>query len=244
MLFVAHRGESLEAPENTLAAFRLAWQRRCRCIECDVRRTSDGEIVCMHDPSTLRTTGVDYVVERTPYSKLWRLDAGSWKDPEWIGEAIPLLSEVLYEMPADGRIFIELKSSSDILEPLFEVIDKAQVSFWQIRLIAFDFETIKRAQALFPAVKVHLLTSFEEQNGQLVPDAETLLEKLQVAGVAGIGFQANDSLNKDFVRTFTEAGIDVNVWTIDDLDKARRFAQMGVNSITSNHAAYLAGNMI
>ncbi len=64
MLFIAHRGESLDAPENTLSAFALAYERNCPCIECDIRMTSDGEIICIHDENTLRTTGNDYNVKK------------------------------------------------------------------------------------------------------------------------------------------------------------------------------------
>ena len=240
MLFVAHRGESLDAPENTMAAFALAWNRHCRCIECDVRLTSDGEIVCMHDASTLRTTGVDLEIARTPYSKLWPLDAGAWKDPDWEGEAIPKLSEVLSEMPADGRIYIEIKCSTEILAPLKKVIDDAPVSLWQIRLISFDSEVVTQARKLFSGVKVHQLLTFSSENGELVPDADSLIAKLKELKVVCVGCQAHDDLTADYIKKIMNAGIDVNVWTIDDTDKTKRFVHMGVSSITSNRAAELS----
>ena len=56
---VAHRGESLIAPENTLESFTLAWARGAVCIEGDFHLSKDGEIICMHDDNPLRTCGVD-----------------------------------------------------------------------------------------------------------------------------------------------------------------------------------------
>jgi glycerophosphoryl diester phosphodiesterase len=241
MLFIAHRGESLEAPENTMAAFRLAWNRHCRCIECDVHMTSDGEIVCIHDASTARTTGVDLLVAKTPYAKLWSLDAGAWKGEDWEGEAIPKLSDVLSEMPADARVYIEIKSHIDILDRLKRVIKQAPVSMWQIRIIAFDDATAARAREIFPGVKVHLLVSFKETPDGLVPDAKTLVAHLKELGVDGVGTHAHDDLTEEYVNTVRNADIDYNVWTVDDVDQVKRFIAMGVDSITSNHAAYLSG---
>lgn len=61
-LLIAHRGASRDAPENTLAAFDLAWQQGADGIEADFRLTGDGRIVCLHDASTGRTAGVDLTV--------------------------------------------------------------------------------------------------------------------------------------------------------------------------------------
>ena len=57
VLYISHRGESADAPENTMAAFRLAWERGTDGIECDVHRTADGEVVVIHDGDTGRVAG-------------------------------------------------------------------------------------------------------------------------------------------------------------------------------------------
>ena len=59
---IAHRGASHDAPENTLAAFRLAWEQGADGIEGDFRLSRDGEIICLHDATTRRTAGIDLVV--------------------------------------------------------------------------------------------------------------------------------------------------------------------------------------
>ena len=76
---VAHRGASLDAPENTLAAFRLAWSQGADAIEGDFRLTKDGRIACLHDDTTQRTAGLDLTVADSTLAELRELDVGSWK---------------------------------------------------------------------------------------------------------------------------------------------------------------------
>lgn len=240
MLFIAHRGESLDAPENTLSAFSLAYERNCPCIECDVRRTSDGEIICMHDDNTLRTTGIKRSIGRTSYEKLWRLDAGAWKDRKWEGEVIPKLSDVLSELPADGRIYIEVKDSVDTIEPLIKVVANAPVSRWQITIVAFDREVVAKAKHIFHGVKVLWLVSFKDEAGTISPDADELIASLRELRADGVDVQASDMLTEEYVRKVHDAGFSFHVWTVDDEKQAKRFIDYGVDSITSNRAAELS----
>ena len=66
-MITANRGASHDAPENTLAAFKLAWKQQADAIEGDFRLTADGKIVCIHDADTRRTCGVNLVVADTPF---------------------------------------------------------------------------------------------------------------------------------------------------------------------------------
>ena len=88
---VAHRGASADAPENTVPAFQLAWERGADRIEGDFFLTSDGVIVCFHDKTTKRLGGGNLKVSSTPYQQLRALDVGAWKDPKWKGTRIPTL---------------------------------------------------------------------------------------------------------------------------------------------------------
>src|SRR6187402_1705451 len=77
---VAHRGASYDAPENTLAAFKLAFEQGADGVEADFYLSSDGEIVCCHDKDTQRTAGVKHVINKTPLKVLRTLDVGRWKN--------------------------------------------------------------------------------------------------------------------------------------------------------------------
>jgi len=107
-LIVAHRGSSIDAPENTLPAFLLAWEQGSDAIEGDFHITADGVIVCVHDKDTRRVAGVDLVVKDVTYQQLKDLDAGSWKAPEWEGTYMPTLSEVLATVPRGTRNLMHL----------------------------------------------------------------------------------------------------------------------------------------
>ncbi len=98
-MIVAHRGASYDAPENTLAAFELAWQQGSDGVEGDFYLTADGKIVCIHDRDTQRTGGQKLAVEQSTLSQLRSLEYGGWKDAKYKGEPIPTFEQVLKTVP-------------------------------------------------------------------------------------------------------------------------------------------------
>src|SRR5512138_390835 len=90
----AHRGASAHAPENTLAAFRLALEHGADGIELDAKLTSDGQVVVIHDQTVERTTGDPGMVRDMTLAQLKALDAGSFFDSAFTREPIPTLAEV------------------------------------------------------------------------------------------------------------------------------------------------------
>src|SRR3989449_9458057 len=106
-LVIAHRGASAAAPENTLAAFRLAADLGADGIELDVRGTADGQLVVLHDASVNRTTDGAGRVAALTLDQLRRVDAGKKFGPSFRGERIPLLSQV-FEVVA-GRLLVDVE---------------------------------------------------------------------------------------------------------------------------------------
>ena len=94
-LIIAHRGASNLAPENTLASFRLAKELGADGIECDVQLTKDHKLVIAHDFFTDAHTGVKGDIYDMTFDELRQLDFGKWKSPEYEGEKIPTIEEVL-----------------------------------------------------------------------------------------------------------------------------------------------------
>ena len=117
-MIVAHRGASKQAPENTIPAFKLAWEQGTDAIEGDFQLTKDGAIVCIHDKDTKRVAGVKKIVEDTTLEELRKLDVGAWFGENWRGTVIPLISEVLAAIPDGKKIYIEIKSGPEILPKL------------------------------------------------------------------------------------------------------------------------------
>src|SRR4051812_13053462 len=94
--WIAHRGESYLAPENTLAAFKLTWELGgADAGETDIHLTRDNQLVISHDKDTKRTTGTELLIKDSTLAQLRALDAGSWKDPKYSGEKLPTLAEAL-----------------------------------------------------------------------------------------------------------------------------------------------------
>lgn len=106
---IAHRGARRDAPENTLAAFRLALDQGADLLELDVRQTRDGELVVIHDEYVNRTTNGVGAVRDLQYAELHRLDAGLWRGEQFTGQRVPRLREVLDLTAGAAGIAVELK---------------------------------------------------------------------------------------------------------------------------------------
>src|SRR5512138_1617646 len=109
-LVLGHRGASADAPENTLAAFRLALAQGADGVELDVWRCATGEVVVAHDEDARRVAGVDLRIRDAPLAALRALDVGAWKGDRFGGERIPLLAEVLEALPG-AVVNVELKAA-------------------------------------------------------------------------------------------------------------------------------------
>jgi len=131
-MVVAHRGFSGRFPENTLRSFREALQLPIDAVELDVRRTKDGVLVVIHDPTVDRTTNGRGRVADLTWDELQRLDAGAWKGSEFVGERIPRLEEVLKLIDGCVVVFVEIK----------EVGTEADIVATLGRLDAFDWVKI------------------------------------------------------------------------------------------------------
>lgn len=239
--FVAHRGESLDAPENTLAAFRLAWERGVSTIELDVHLTADGRAILSHDPNTRRTTGVDRVIRNSTLEELRELDAGRWKGAQWAGERMPTLEEVLATIPENGRCLIEIKEGPDVVPAVARAIEASGKRPEQLVIISFNAETVAEAKRRLPDIPAFYLSSFRRDTttGTWRPTVDELIQTARRIGADGLDLSVNGPVDADFVARVKQAGLEMHVWTVDDLEVARRMVAAGVNSITSNRAAWL-----
>jgi len=237
-LIVAHRGASADAPENTLAAFRLAFQQNADGIEGDFYLTADGKIVCHHDKDAKRTAGKALNIERATLEQLRELDFGTWKSADFAGEKIPTFEEVLRTVP-DGKTFvIELKSGPEIVPVLKAELDRLDHAKIDLMIISFDATTIRSCKDLMPEIKAHWLTGFDREasNGDYEPSAEGVVETLRQCGADGLGFNGNADIDyADFLKALRGGGYDeFHVWTVDRGDSAETFSGLGVYGITTN----------
>lgn len=242
-MIVAHRGASYDAPENTLAAFKEAWAQGADAIEGDFYLSGDGRIVCIHDKSTKRTTGgkADLNVADVSLEELQKLDVGSWKDPKFAAERIPTLEDVLATVPEKGKIFIEIKCGTEIVDPLVEVLSKSPLRASQIVIISFDRDVVALCRLRMRQYKANWLTSYKKQDdGSYQPDLATVLRTLKEIYASGLGTKADEAVvDQDFTTALLAAGIEPHAWTINDAEQARRFQDMGFLSITTDRPQFI-----
>lgn len=241
---VAHRGASADAPENTLVAFEEAWHQGADAIEGDFRLTGDGSIVCMHDKTLQRTTGDPRKVTEVTLEEIRALDAGSWKGGRFAGEPVPTLEEVFEVVPPGKRILIEVKAGPEIVPALANVVHSSALHESQVTVIAFDREFVRAFKRVRPSTKVLLLSSFKDEGGTWTPSMEELIARALEVGADGVDVEAvPEVVDLEFVRSCLNAGLEVHVWTVDDVQLARRMAAVHVGSITTNQPGRLRAGM-
>ncbi len=240
-LIIGHRGASRDAPENTLESFRCAWEQGADGIEADFRLTADGRIVCMHDETTARTTGVAMNIADTDLKELRRLDAGLWKSTSWTGTIIPTLDEVLAALPDGSWFFIEIKSGPEIIVPLEKALQASGLSPQRIRLLSFSAPLIAKLKRQLPGWHACWLCDYRHTtlNNAGHPPRTDILDTLNHTGADGLASANRSFLDRNMVTTLQELDKEIHVWTVDRLPAARRLCALGVDSIMTNRPGWL-----
>jgi glycerophosphoryl diester phosphodiesterase len=244
-LIIAHRGESSDAPENTLAAINLAWEREVKSVEIDIQLTSDNEIVVIHDYDTLRISGEKKIIKNTSLKELKLLDAGSHKSRKWKGEPIPTLNEVLITVPEHGRLIIEIKSDERILGKLKNDLARSGLRNSQIEIISFNEDTLAKARQLMPEYKMLWLLDLDYHRPWWLCriNERKIIRKVKKLDFNGVDVWSGKILSKEFIANFKDAGLMVYVWTVNDPGKAKWLIESGIDGITSDRAHWIAGQI-
>ena len=241
-LVIGHRGASREAPENTLASFRLAFEQGADGIEADFWLSLDGEIVCLHDDNTRRTSGVKLRVEQSTWQELRQLDVGGWKGENWRGEPIPSLAQVLAALPADKRLFIELKGGPGIIPRLCATLAAAGVEPQRLRLLSFSAELIRSLKERLPEYRACWLTDYRWR-AAWHPSPREVLDTLRSCRADGLASRSRGILESSFVAALREESREIHVWTVDAAAEARRLAALGVDSIMTNRPLWIGRSL-
>lgn len=241
-LIVAHRGASHDAPENTVAAFNLAWEQNADAVEGDFYLTRDGKIACIHDKTTKKTAGKEIKVADATLAELQKLEYGAWKHAKYKGEPLPTLDDALKTVPAGKKIFIEIKCGPEIVPALKAALKKSSLKPEQTIVIAFDEEVIAAVKQTIPGIKAFWLTSFklDAQTGKWTPSVGSILGTLKKIKADGLDCKAEPKVvTKAFVKKIRAAGMELHCWTINDAKLARKFQKLGFDSITTDRPAFL-----
>lgn len=240
-LIIAHRGESFDAPENTLASINLAWKRNINAVEIDIHMTLDQAIVVIHDDDTFRISGKKLKIEKSTLPELKQLDIGSHKDSKWNSERIPTLKQVLKTVPKNGRLVIEMKSDDSLLKKLKNELANSQLHPNQIELIAFNFKTLTQAKQVMPEYKMRWLLDLDYFWPWWMPriSERRIIRKLRKQNLDGVDVWAGKLLNRNFISAFKNSGLSVYAWTVDEPEKVKSLIADGVDGITTNRAGWI-----
>ncbi|MEX2585480.1 MAG: glycerophosphodiester phosphodiesterase family protein [Balneolaceae bacterium] len=245
--WIAHRGLSASAPENTAASIQLAWLSGVDAVEVDVRLTADGEVVLFHDETLFRLCGLNRKPEEMSLTELRLLDVGSWKGEQWAGEKIPLLGDVMRDMPPEKRIYIEVKSGPDIISVLVELLNRSGLEDSQLSVIAFSMELASRVKSQRPQTAVYWICDLNdarrEMNGKVRPGR--LIDLVQKAGLDGLDLSfSHPARDGEIVRVVKEAGLGCYIWTVDNPESGQLAIEAGVDGITSNCPSLLREELV
>lgn len=226
----AHRGASAHAPENTMAAFELAFDQGADALEFDVMLSVDGEVVIIHDPTVDRTTtGTGYVKDMS-YRTLSMLDAGSFYNSEYRGETIPTLEQVLLEF--GSKIFLNIELKNDIT-PFDQLPTKViglikQYNLQdQVLLSSFNPIALIRSRRQCSSIPIGLLANSGWKGATALSWPGRLLK-----------FQAvhpyfND-VTAEFVQRAHNAGYRVHAYTVNHEEDMQKLFAMRVDGIYTN----------
>ncbi|MGW1101652.1 glycerophosphodiester phosphodiesterase [Streptomyces sp. NPDC002540] len=250
---VAHRGASDDAPEHTLAAYRKAIEDGADALECDVRLTADGHLVCVHDRRVNRTSNGRGAVSALELSELAALDFGSWKDreesesPDWDpvpGELTSVLTlerllELVTETRAAGRplqLAIETKHptrwAGQVEERLLHLLKRFELDAppaddpSPVRIMSFSARSLHRVQAASPTLPTVYLMQFVSprlRDGRLPAGAR----------IAGPGMRIVRS-HPGYIERLHRAGHRAHVWTVDEPEDVALCIDLGVEAIITN----------
>jgi len=239
---IAHRGDSLHAPENTLAAFETAYRRGAEAIEFDVKLTADGQVVMIHDQTVDRTTDGTGRVTKKSLAELRRLDAGSHFSEKFRGEHIPTLDEVFGEL--GQKLFMNLELSNyytpfDGLVPA--VVGLVRKHRMQERIIFSSFfaSNLVLAHRFLPDVPCGLLTF----RGRLGAWGRKYGWRRKT--YAALHPFVTD-VDAGLVERVHSAGKQYNVWTVNAAADLQRLIDLGVDGLITDDpglACSLLGRM-
>jgi glycerophosphoryl diester phosphodiesterase len=228
VLRVGHRGAKGHAPENTFASFRRGVELGASVVETDVHLSKDGEVVIIHDHTVDRTTDGHGFVKDLTVAELKQLDAGSWFGPDFAGERIPTLAELLAWGKDRVPIAIEIKNGPiyypGIAEKIIRLLGEHAMTR-QVILISFDHFVLREAKIIAPEVATGILYV-----GRLV-------DPVAAARAAGAdALHPNWAFTTpDLVQAAHAAGLAVSPWCPNDVATLRMLDQIGVDSIGTDY---------
>lgn len=236
---IAHRGHSVGAPEQTMAAYEMAIRLGADMIEADVRRTRDGVLVMLHDSKLDRTTDAGGAIAERTLAEIKLVDAGSWFGPEFRGARIPTLDEV-FDLAAIAGVALCLEAKGETRASTLgtargvahEIARRGRIG--TDVLSSFDHDALAAAAREVPGLALapdRLPERGPTSIGSLVMQARAI--------GAGIVQHHHLDLTADVVAAVQAVGIEIWAWPINTIDEIARCHAMGVIGLMGDDVAAL-----
>lgn len=234
---IAHRGASAHAPENTISAFKKAFELGVDILEIDVHQTNDRELVVLHDGTVNRTTNGKGKVKNISFEELRKLDAGSWFSKDFIGEKIPSLREVFEITPDSIILLIEIKKGSETYPGVENrVVQLIKEYKFEKRVIlkSFDDKTLQELKNIAPEIPrlkvfVGQISFLKIVIDYTINFGNVLDDDVQYIQAHWFG------VTKCFIAKAQKKGYKVYVWDVNNEKRMKELILMGVDGIETDY---------
>ncbi len=232
---IGHRGAAGYAPENTLASLELAYQLGVRFIEVDVMLTADKHAIIFHDNTLNRCTTAQGDVSQKKWQHLKQLDAGSWFHPDFSGQGIPHLSDLINfaNSHLDLVLNIEIKprftNSINTSRVVVQYLKQHLKEPNRLILSSFDILALKTAQLLWPSC-------YRALNIDQRFFGWTVLAKNLKCKAVHINQQ---EVTSALIQSCHRLNMDIRAYTVNDPFRARQLKAMLIDGIFTDCPADL-----
>jgi len=225
----AHRGSSMDAPENTISAINLAIQDKADYVEIDVQQTKDGKLVVLHDSNLQRVAGVAQNIWELDYEEVRQLDVGSWFDSKFAQQRVPCLEEVIQTAKGKIKLNIELKLNGheqELAAQVVKLVDEQKFA-QQCVISSADYHALLQVKEINPQIATGLIMTRAS-----VKADEFKVDFYSVQpSVATI----------EFINQAHAQGKEIHVWTINELTQMETFLSRRVDNIITDTPKTLRG---
>jgi glycerophosphoryl diester phosphodiesterase len=234
MKILAHRGASGDAPQNTIAAMKLAIEQNCDGIELDAQLTKDNEVVIYHDWDIKTHSNGEGEIGDFTLAELKQFDFGSYFSEEFKEEKIPTLDEILDIVPEEILLNIELKIKSyndaPLAEKTAEILARRK-RYNNIVVSAFNHNNLTIFNKLLPQVEIAFLY------GGTIIDPINYMNSTNL-DVASFNLH-HDYVSKELIDELHAQNRKVYIWTVNSIKEAKLFMDMGVDGIITNYPEFM-----
>ena len=226
---IAHRGASGAFPENTRLALSKAIAAGADMIEIDCQLSQDGHVVIFHDEKLRRTAAARGALRERTLAQLKQLDIGKWRGQAFKGERILTLEEALETVAGDADLCLEFKSFG-AAAPGLELKALFILSHYDYLertiLSSFDYRCLARLRELAPEATLGVIYGAEVDEDPFAAAEQLSARSLHVQ---------KELASRELLRRAWDQGLDIYVWTVNDLREMEAFAGLGVQGLISDY---------